>query len=622
MIYLQVDNLSKSFGEKLLFEDISFGVHKDQKIALIAKNGTGKSTLLKIIAGIETYDTGSIIMRNDVSFAFLDQNPEYDESLSVLEGVFASSKSILKIIKEYEEAVVSGDRKRISDATDAMETNKAWDYEVKIKQILGQLEIKDLKQKIYELSGGQKKRLALANALISEPDLLILDEPTNHLDLDMIVWLEKFLQRSHCTLLMVTQDRYVLDRVCDDIIEIDGGKLHRYKGNYSYFLEKRDERIQRENTVIEKAQNILRTELEWMRRMPKARTTKSKSRIESFYEIKDIASSKKHDLRVRLDMKGTRLGKKILEVNYINKKFNNKVLLENFQFIFKRNERIGIVGKNGCGKTTLLNIITGLIPPDSGTIDVGETVVFGYYKQDGISFKEDQRVIDIAKEIAEVVIMSSGKKVSASEFLLHFLFTPEMQYTPVGKLSGGERRRLYLMTILMQNPNFLILDEPTNDLDILTLNVLEDYLKHFNGCVLMVSHDRFFMDKIVEHLFVFEGNNVVRDFPGNYSRYLEYKELNELKRKREAAAVNKPAKEKAVREKSNKLSYKEQKEFDDLELEIQQLEIEKTDMETELSSGSLAVKDLIEKSNRLKEILALSESKTDRWLELSEKFEE
>ncbi len=622
MIYLQVDNLSKSFGEKLLFEDISFGVHKDQKIALIAKNGTGKSTLLKIIAGIETYDTGSIIMRNDVSFAFLDQNPEYDESLSVLEGVFASSKSILKIIKEYEEAVVSGDRKRISDATDAMETNKAWDYEVKIKQILGQLEIKDLKQKIYELSGGQKKRLALANALISEPDLLILDEPTNHLDLDMIVWLEKFLQRSHCTLLMVTHDRYFLDRVCDDIIEIDGGKLHRYKGNYSYFLEKRDERIQRENTVIEKAQNILRTELEWMRRMPKARTTKSKSRIESFYEIKDIASSKKHDLRVRLDMKGTRLGKKILEVNYINKKFNNKVLLENFQFIFKRNERIGIVGKNGCGKTTLLNIITGLIPPDSGTIDVGETVVFGYYKQDGISFKEDQRVIDIAKEIAEVVIMSSGKKVSASEFLLHFLFTPEMQYTPVGKLSGGERRRLYLMTILMQNPNFLILDEPTNDLDILTLNVLEDYLKHFNGCVLMVSHDRFFMDKIVEHLFVFEGNNVVRDFPGNYSRYLEYKELNELKRKREAAAVNKPAKEKAVREKSNKLSYKEQKEFDDLELEIQQLEIEKTDMETELSSGSLAVKDLIEKSNRLKEILALSESKTDRWLELSEKFEE
>jgi ABC transport system ATP-binding/permease protein len=622
MIYLQIDNISKSFGEKLLFENISFGVHKDQKIALIAKNGTGKSTLLKIISGLESYDTGSIIMRNDVSFAFLDQNPEYNESLTVLEGVFASSKAILKIIRDYEEAVVSGDKKLISDATDAMEANKAWDYEVKIKQILGQLEITDLKQKIYELSGGQKKRLALANALISEPDLLILDEPTNHLDLDMIVWLEKFLQRSRCTLLMVTHDRYFLDRVCDDIIEIDAGKLHRYKGNYSYFLEKRDERIKLENTVIEKAQNILRTELEWMRRMPKARTTKSKSRIESFYEIKEIASSKKHDVRVRLDMKGTRLGKKILEVNYINKRYNDKILLENFQFTFKRNERIGIVGKNGCGKTTLLNIITGLIPPDSGTIDVGETVVFGYYKQDGISFKEDQRVIDIAKEIAEVVVMSNGKKVSASEFLLHFLFTPEMQYTPVCKLSGGERRRLYLMTVLMQNPNFLILDEPTNDLDILTLNVLEDYLNSFNGCVLMVSHDRFFMDKIVEHLFVFEGNNVVRDFPGNYSRYLEYKELREQKRKREALKIDKPAKEKTVKERSNKLTYKEQKEFEALELEIQQLEDERTGIETELSSGSLAVKDLVEKSLRLKEIIALNEKKTDRWLELSERIEE
>lgn len=619
MIYLQVDNVSKSFGEKLLFEGISFGVHKDQKIALIAKNGTGKSTLLKIIAGLETYDKGSIIMRNDVSLAYLDQNPVYDESLSVLEGIFASSKSILKIIKDYEEALVSGDRKRISDATDTMEANKAWDYEVQIKQILGQLEITDLKQKIYELSGGQKKRLALANALIREPDLLILDEPTNHLDLDMIVWLEKFLKRSRCTLLMVTHDRYFLDRVCNDILEIDAGKLHRYKGNYSYFLEKREERIQRENTVIEKAQNILRKELEWMRRMPKARTTKSKSRIESFYEIKEIASSRKHDVHVRLDLKGTRLGKKILEVNYINKKFGENVLLENFEFTFKRNERIGIVGKNGCGKTTLLNIITGIIAPDSGTVDVGETVIFGYYKQEGISFNEEERVIDIAKEIAEVVVMSNGTKVSASEFLLHFLFTPEMQYTPVYKLSGGEKRRLYLMTVLMQNPNFLILDEPTNDLDILTLNVLEDYLKHFNGCVLMVSHDRFFMDKIVEHLFVFEGNNVVRDFPGNYSRYLEYKELRELKSKRAAALTEKPKKEKVVKEKSKKLTYKEQKEYESLESEIEQLENEKAELESQLSSGSLPFQQIIDKSNRLKEIISLIDMKTERWMEFSER---
>ncbi|MGD0712430.1 MAG: ABC-F family ATP-binding cassette domain-containing protein, partial [Bacteroidales bacterium] len=455
MIYLQLENISKSFGEKLLFEGISFGVHKDQKIALIAKNGTGKSTLLKIIAGKESNDKGNIIFRNDLTYTYLDQNPEFDESLSVMEGVFASSKSIVKVVKNYEAALVSGVQKEIEDATDAMEMNKAWDYETQVKQILGQLNINDLKQKIYELSGGQKKRLALANALISEPDLLILDEPTNHLDLDMIVWLEKYLQRCKSTLLMVTHDRYFLDRVCNDILEMDGGKLYRYKGNYSYFLEKREERIQYENTVIDKAQNILRTELEWMRRMPKARTTKSKSRIDSFYEIKEIASSKKHDRKLKMDLKGTRLGKKIMEINYISKKYGDKALLENFEYTFKRNERIGIIGKNGCGKTTFLNIISGLIPPDSGNVDTGETVVIGYYKQDGITFREDQRVIDIAKEIAEVVKMSNGSGVSASEFLQHFLFTPEMQYTPVAKLSGGEKRRLYLMTVLMTNPNFL-----------------------------------------------------------------------------------------------------------------------------------------------------------------------
>lgn len=620
MIYLQVENISKSFGEKLLFKNISFGVHKDQKIALIARNGTGKSTMLKIIAGLESKDTGSIVFRNDISFTYLDQNPEFNESLSVLEGVFASSKSIINIIKNYEAALVSGDSKMIADATDAMEINKAWDYETQIKQILGQLNITNLKQKIFELSGGQKKRLALANALISEPDLLILDEPTNHLDLDMIIWLEKYLQRCKSTLLMVTHDRYFLDRVCNDIIEIDDGKLFRHKGNYSYFLEKRDERIQFENTVIEKAQNILRTELEWMRRMPKARTTKSKSRIDSFYDIKEIASGKRTERNMHLDLQGTRLGKKILEINYISKKFEGIDLLENFEYTFKRNERIGIVGRNGCGKTTLLNIIAGLIPPDSGTIDVGETVSMGYYKQEGITFKEDQRVIDIAKDVAEVVKMSNGCNISVSGFLQHFLFTPEMQYTPVGKLSGGERRRLYLMTVLMKNPNFLILDEPTNDLDIITLNVLEEYLKNFNGCILIVSHDRFFMDKIAEHLFVFEENTVVRDFPGNYTRYLEYKEKIE-EQKINSAKPEQQKKEKPVKEKPIKLTYKEQKEFETLELEIKNLEKEKSEIEEAFASGKLESQQIIELSKRHEEIIPLIETKTDRWLELSSKTE-
>jgi len=621
MIYLQVENISKSFGEKLLFENISFGIHKDQKIALIARNGTGKSTMLKIIAGLESNDKGSIVFRNDITYTYLDQNPEFNESLTVLEGVFASSKSIISIIKNYEAALVSGDSKLIADANDEMEINKAWDYENQIKQILGQLNITNLQQKIYELSGGQKKRLALANALITEPDLLILDEPTNHLDLDMIIWLEKYLQRCKSTLLMVTHDRYFLDRVCNDIIEIDDGKLFRYKGNYSYFLEKREERIQFENTVIEKAQNILRTELEWMRRMPKARTTKSKSRIESFYDIKEIASGKRKERDMRLDLKETRLGKKILEINYISKKYGDIDLLENFEYIFKRNERIGIVGKNGCGKTTLLNMIAGLIPPDSGTIDVGETVSMGYYTQEGISFKEDQRVIDIAKDVAEVVKMSNGNNISVSGFLQYFLFTPEMQYTPIGKLSGGERRRLYLMTVLMKNPNFLILDEPTNDLDIITLNVLEEYLKSFNGCILVVSHDRFFMDKIAEHLFVFEENTVVRDFPGNYTRYLEYKETIEEQNKRNAVKPEQVKKEKPLREKTNKFTFKEQKEFEALEVEIQQLENEKTEIEEAFASGTLESQQIVELSKRHEEIIPLIETKTDRWLELSLKKE-
>jgi len=535
----------------------------------------------------------------------------------VLEGVFASSRSIVKVIKEYEEALVSGDKNRLSEATDLMDHNNAWDYEADVKQILAQLEIIRFDQKIYELSGGQKKRLALAAVLISEPDLLILDEPTNHLDLDMIVWLEKYLERSNCTLLMVTHDRYFLDRVCNDIIEIDEGKLYRYKGNYSYFLEKRDERIENENVVVERARNLFRKELDWMRRMPKARTHKSKSRIETFYDVKEIASSKRIEKKIKMDLKVTRLGKKIMEINYISKSFGDLKLLENFTYTFKRNEKIGIVGKNGYGKTTLLNILSGQTAPDSGNVDVGETVQMGYYRQDGIQFNEDQRVIDIAKEIAEVVKMSDGRKVSAGEFLKQFLFTAEMQYTQVAKLSGGERRRLYLMTVLMQNPNFLILDEPTNDLDILTLNVLEDYLNAFNGCVLMVSHDRFFMDKIVEHLFVFEGDTVVRDFPGNYTQYLDYKEIKEEQARRLLPKTEKPIKEKFASEKPKKFTYKEQKEFDALEADIAQLEAEKQQLETALYDGSLKHDEILEKSNRLGDILRMLDEKSDRWLELS-----
>jgi ABC transport system ATP-binding/permease protein len=429
------------------------------------------------------------------------------------------------------------------------------------------------------------------------------------------------LQRCKSTLLMVTHDRYFLDRVCNDIIEIDDGKLFRYKGNYSYFLEKREERLLYENTVVEKAQNILRTELEWMRRMPKARTTKSRSRIEAFYDIKEIASAKRTERNIRLDIKEQRLGKKILEINYISKKFGETVLLENFEYVFRRNERIGIIGKNGCGKTTLLNMIAGIIPPDSGTIDVGETVVMGYYKQEGIVFKEDQRVIDIAKEVAEVVKMSNGSNISVTAFLQRFLFTPEMQYTPVAKLSGGERRRLYLMTVLMGNPNFLIMDEPTNDLDILTLNVLEDYLRNFSGCILIVSHDRFFMDKIADHLFVFEENTVVRDFPGNYSRYLEYKERMTAQEKLNPDRPARPKTEKPVRVKTNKLTFKENREFGALELEIHQLEKEKAEIEAAFASGDLESQQIVDLSKRHEEIIPLLEKMSDRWLELSLKRE-
>lgn len=622
MILLQAENLSKSYNEKSLFEGLSFGIHKGQKIALIAKNGTGKTTLLKILAGREDADTGTIVMRNDLSYAYLDQNPLFDDTLSVIESVFAGAGSEATIIKAYEQALLSGDKDRIASTYDSMTRLNLWDYEAQLKQILGQLEITDFAQLTGALSGGQKKRLALASVLISRPELLILDEPTNHLDLDMIIWLERYLERLNCTLLMVTHDRYFLDRVCNDIIEMDDGRLYRYSGNYAYFLEKRDERIDNENMVVSRARNLYGRELEWMRQTPQARTTKSKSRIDSFYEVQEIASSKRIEKKINLDMKTTRLGKKIMEIYYIGKSYDGKKLLENFTYTFKRNERIGIVGKNGCGKTTLLDILTGHIPADSGYIDLGDTVKIGYYRQEGIQFKEEQRVIDIARDIADVIVMNNGNKVSVSEFLRQFLFTNEMQYTQVARLSGGERRRLYLMTVLMQNPNLLILDEPTNDLDILTLNVLEDYLCHFNGCVLMVSHDRYFMDKIVEHLFVFEGESVVKDFPGNYSDYLLYKERADVRARKLQPKTEKTAREKPVIDRPVKLTYKEQKEYEALEAEIAELEAEKKQLEETLCTDATDHEKVMAVSARLGEIISLLDQKSDRWLELGMKTEE
>lgn len=616
MILLQAENLSKSYNEKWLFQSLSFGIHKGQKIALIARNGAGKTTLLRIIAGMEVTDTGAVVMRNDLTIGFLDQNPVFSEGATVMEAIFESDNPDMRTVKAYEEALAAGNKDSITEISDVMTRRNLWDYEATVKQILSELHLNNFEQAVATMSGGQRKRLALASVLISRPELIILDEPTNHLDLDMIVWLERFLERSNCTLLMVTHDRYFLDRVCNDIIEIDDGKLFRYKGNYGYFLEKRNERLDNQNTVTEKARNLFRKELDWMRQTPQARTTKSKSRIDSFYEVKEIASSRRIEKNVKLDMKSIRLGKKIMEINYISKSYGALQLLENFTYIFKPGEKIGIVGRNGCGKTTLLDILTGRIAPDKGTIDIGETVSMGYYTQEGIAFNEEQRVSDIIKEIADVVVMSNGNKISSSEFLRQFLFTNEMQFTPVSKLSGGEKRRLYLMTVLMRNPNFLVLDEPTNDLDILTLNVLEDYLINYRGCVLMVSHDRYFTDKIADHLFVFEGDTVVKDFPGNYSQYLAWKERQAAAEKKQAPQKEKPVREKTAQEATKKLTYKEQKEFDTLSREIEALETEKQQLEQALYSENPKHEEVMSASARLGEIIRLLDEKSDRWLEL------
>ena len=616
--FLQVDSLSKRFGEHLLFENITFSIAQNQKVALIAKNGMGKSTLLRIIADKETPDTGTVIFRNDITIGFLDQNPELNPENYVFEEVFNTENPTLKLIKTYEQAVQDNDTAALEELIPQMDALAAWDYETQIKQILSELKVDKYSQRIRELSGGQKKRVGLAKVLISNPDFLILDEPTNHLDVEMTEWLEDYLDKTKATLLMVTHDRYFLDRVCDKIVEIDDFGIFSYDGNYSYYLEKRDERIDARNASIDKAKNLLRTEQEWMRRMPQARGHKAKYRIDNFYKIKEVASQNTTEQQLELDIKGQRLGKKILELEHVNKSFGDLRVLKDFSYKFVRGEKIGIIGRNGIGKSTFLDIITRQIEPDSGTIEIGETVVYGYYKQAGITFKEDDRPIDIVKNISEKIDLGNGRIMSASQFLEYFLFPDKLQYSLVAKLSGGERRRLYLLTVLMSNPNFLILDEPTNDLDIMTLNVLEEYLKSFQGCLIIVSHDRFFTDKVVDRVFAFEGDGVIKDFPGNYTQYKNKKEEEELQRKqaeKKTTPAPKPAREK---EKVRKLTFKERQEMQQLESDMENLNVEKSELENILNSGTPEADKLVKSAQRIAEIINLLDEKEMRWLELSE----
>lgn len=615
--YLQVENLTKSFGDLVLFNGISFGIAEGQRIGLIAKNGSGKTTLLNILAGKEGYDEGKITFRRDLRVGYLEQSPKYPEELTVLEACFYHGNSTVELIKEYERCMETPGNPGMDELLVRMEHEKAWDYERRAKQILSQLKIRDFSQKIGHLSGGQLKRVALANILITEPDLLILDEPTNHLDLDMTEWLEEYLNRGSLSLLMVTHDRYFLDRVCSEIIEIDNRQLYSYKGNYSYYLEKRQERIEATNAEIARANNLYRTELEWMRRMPQARGHKARYREEAFYELEKVAKQRTYDANVKLDVKASYIGSKIFEADHLRKRFGDLKILDEFSYIFARYEKMGIVGNNGTGKSTFIKILMGLEKPDSGTLDIGETVRFGYYSQEGLQFNEQMKVIDVITDIAEVIELGNGKRLTASQFLQHFLFTPETQHSYVYKLSGGERRRLYLCTVLMRNPNFLVLDEPTNDLDIVTLQVLEEYLQNFNGCVIVVSHDRYFMDKVVDHLLVFKGQGDIRDFPGNYSDYRDWK-LAKAEHEKEVA---KPKEEKTQRVRLNdkrRMTFKERKEFEQLEKEIAALEEEKKQIEDALCSGTLSVDELTEKSKRLPLLNDELDEKTMRWLELSE----
>lgn len=619
-IDLQIENISKSFGDLVLFNDISFTIEERQRIGLIACNGKGKSTLLKVIAGEEPHEGGKITLRNDLRVEYLEQEPDFDGDLTVIEACMQRSSEKASVIARYEQAIANDDHSQLQHLMEEMDRLEAWDYENRAKQVLTKLKIKNVNQPVKELSGGQKKRVALAAVLIEQPDLMILDEPTNHLDLEMVEWLEEYLSRMSGSLLMVTHDRYFLDNVCNEIIEIDDRRVYRYKGNYSYFLQKREERLQNLAAETARARNLMRKELDWMRRQPQARAHKAKYRIDAFYKLEEKAAAMRDDSKVSLEIKSQYIGNKIFVLKALSKAFGSKVITKDFYYTFARYEKLGIVGNNGTGKSTFIKMLLGRTAPDSGTIEVGETVKWGYYSQDGLSFNEQMKVIDVVKDIAEVIPVA-GKMLSASQFLQHFLFSPEKQHNYVYKLSGGEKRRLYLCTVLMSNPNFLVLDEPTNDLDIETLQVLEEYLCDFKGCVIVVSHDRYFMDKVVDHIFVFGGEGDIKDFPGNYSDWRDWREEEKATIAKEAAAKaakNEPQKQSYRTETKRKLTFKERKEYEGLEEEIMMLEEEKSTIEQEMSSGTLDNDTLLKKAARIEIVMGLIEEKTDRWIELSE----
>ena len=619
--YLQVENISKSYGDRTLFEDISFNINEGDKIALVAPNGTGKSSLLKILAGIEHSDRGGEVkFMKDIRVAFLDQNMTYDPKHTIFEEVYARVSNISPALMEYELAITSGDSRRLESAIAAMDASNGWSVEQNIRQVLTSLKLERFDQPMSELSGGEAKRVALACMMLQEADFLIMDEPTNHLDIDIIEYLEGYLQRSRCTLLMVTHDRYFLDRVCNTIMEIDRGKLYTYRGNYTQYLEKREERYANMQADIDKSRNLLKRELEWIRSTPQARTGKARYRINAFYDLKDRASVSLRTDNVEIDVATSRLGRKIIDCMGVNKSFGTRCMLNDFSYKFTRGERVGIVGHNGVGKSTFLNLMSGDLEPDSGVIEHGETLRIGYYTQRGMKFKPGQTVLECVQDIAEEVRTSDGSSMSATSYLNRFLFPHDTFNKRIDILSGGEQRRLYLLTVLMRNPNMLILDEPTNDLDIMTLNVVEEYLREFNGCLLIVSHDRYFLEKCVDHLFVFEGNGRIKDFVGHYSEYREY--LRECEaNERSAERTSAPQKQQPARSHDNskrKLTYKEQRELEQIEIDLAQLNEERAKLEEELSSGTLPYDRLDAVSKRIEAIIASIDIKEMRWLELNE----
>lgn len=619
--YLNAEHISKSYGELVLFEDLSFSIHKDQKIALVAKNGSGKTSILKILSGTEQPDKGQIVIRKGIRLAFLDQEPKFDESLTIEVTIHAMDIPILRVIDTYEKALQHPeDTEAYQKAFEAMERANAWEFETQYQQVLSQLKLKDLNAKVSTLSGGQKKRLALAQALLTQPDILILDEPTNHLDLEMIEWLEDYFAKTDTTLFMVTHDRYFLERVCNEILELDDGKLHSYKGNYSYYLEKKEARLMVEASELGKSKQLYKKELDWMRRQPKARTTKSKSRIDDFSEIKAKAHQRRKEHEVQLEINMERLGSKIIEFHNVSKAFGNTNILDGFDYTFKKGERIGVIGKNGTGKSTFLNLLTNSLQPDGGKIVLGDTVKIGYYTQKGIKVKPGQKVIDVIKAFGDYLPLAKGRQISAQQLLERFLFDRKKQYDFVEKLSGGEQKRLYLCTVLIQNPNVLILDEPTNDLDIVTLNVLESFLLDYPGVLVVVSHDRYFMDKIVDHLFVFRGNGIIEDFPGNYSDFRAYDSTKSEISQTPEPVTSSITKSETIN-KVNKLSYNEQKEFKNLESKIRALELDKKQLEQKFNTPELSQDEINALSQELQEIITAIETKELRWFELAEKFE-